>query len=244
MHFTVPADEGEPIQFECQDTFVSRWICQEILLGNTYRHLGFVDDVQVVFDVGANCGATTVHFARHYPDAQIHSFEPGSEPRAYMERNVAHLPNVHVHPIGLYDVDRRAELYGGDGDSILGSVIRREVNTDETELVELRAAGGWADEHGIERIDVMKVDVEGAEVEVLESLAHLLPTVKVLYLEYDSRQARQALADLIEATHELYVGVMFLDQGECIYLRQDLADHPGAGPQLLEILTASFGATP
>ena len=235
MQFTVPGD-GDPIEFECADTFVSRWVCQEILLGKTYPYLPFVDDVQVVFDVGANCGATTVHLARHYPQAQVHSFEPGAEPRAHLERNVATLPNVHVHPIGLFDVDQEVPLYHGDGDSITASVLRRDVNLDDSELVQLRAAGPWAASHGIDRIDVLKVDVEGAESEVITSLAGLLPTVKVLYLEYDSRRARRALATLIEPTHELYTGVLFLDQGECIYLRRDLADHPDASSTLLEIL--------
>ncbi|MET0902827.1 MAG: hypothetical protein ABWZ52_06285, partial [Acidimicrobiales bacterium] len=72
MRFTVDGDDGAPIDFECGDTLVSRWVCEEILAGKTYPYLPFVPDVRVVFDVGANCGAATVHFARHYPDAAIH----------------------------------------------------------------------------------------------------------------------------------------------------------------------------
>jgi FkbM family methyltransferase len=236
MRFTVPVDTGEPIDFECADTFVSRWICTEILTGNTYPRLAFVDDVRTILDVGANCGATTVYFAHKYPEARIHSFEPGSSPRAILERNVARLPNVDVHPIGLYSSDAEMPLYFGDGDSIVASVFRRDANLDASELVQVRDAGSWAAEHGIDRIDILKVDVEGAEVAVIQSLAHLLPTVKVLYLEYDSRRARIDLASLIEPTHELYVGVMYLDQGECIYLRRDYCDHPDAAPLLLEML--------
>jgi FkbM family methyltransferase len=236
MQITVPVDDGEPIEFECADTFVSRWINHEILVGKTYPYLPFVDDVQVVLDVGANCGATSVHLARHYPDAQVHSFEPATGPRAYLERNVARFPNVHVHPIGLYSSDAEMPLYVGKGDSIVGSVIKRKANLDESESVQMRAAGPWLAAAGIERIDILKVDVEGAEVEVVESLASLLPTVKVLYLEYDSRHARAVLSDLIERTHELYVGVMYLDQGECVYLRKDIADHPDAVPLLARLL--------
>jgi hypothetical protein len=97
------------------------------------------------------------------------------------------------------------------------------VNLDESEPVALRAGGAWAADHGIDRIDILKVDVEGAEIEVLSGLAPLLPTVKVLFVEYDSREARRELGRLLDATHELYTGMMFLDQGECIYLGADLA---------------------
>jgi FkbM family methyltransferase len=236
---TVEVAGEEPIRFECADTFVSRWISTDILVGKTYPYLPFVEDVRVVFDVGANCGATTVYLARHYPDAEIHSFEPASEPRSYLERNVAGLSRVHVHPIGLDAVDRRVPLYFGDGDSITGSVHRRAANVDASELVELRAGGPWARAHGVDRIDILKVDVEGSETEVVSSLHHLRPTVKVLYLEYDSRAARRALAALVEPTHELYLGMMYLDQGECIYLRRDVADDPRSTERPVEHLRAS-----
>jgi FkbM family methyltransferase len=239
MRFTVRSDDGEPIEFECPDTFASRWTCGPILEGRTYPLLPFVEDVRVVFDVGANCGAASVHFARHHPHAAVHAFEPGREARSYLERNIASLPNVHVHAIGLYSSDREARLYRGDGDLGQASVIRRHVNLDESEPVELRTGAGWAAEHGIERIDVLKVDVEGCEVEVLEGLAGLLPTVKVLFVEYDSRQARKALGRLLDPTHELYAGKMFLDQGECLYLRADFADLDAATEQLRESFKAA-----
>jgi FkbM family methyltransferase len=230
------------IRFECADTWVSRWVCTEILEGKTYPHLGFVDDVQVVWDVGANCGATTVFLAHHHPDAVVHAFEPAREPRAILERNVSALPNVHVHPIGLYSEDRSVPLYHGDGDSILGSVHRRAVNTDESEPVELRAAGRWASANGIDRIDVLKVDVEGCEAEVLSSLAGLLRTVKVLYVEYNSRAARRSIDGLLTDHEFWFSSQMALDQGECIYLRADLADAPGANHRLHELYHASRGA--
>jgi len=238
--FTIAGDDGESIEFECADTMVSRWVCQEILRGKTYPHLPFVGDVRMVFDVGANCGATTVHLARHYPDAEVHSFEPGAEARGYLERNAARFPNVRVHPIGLYSVDDEVPLFHGDGDLGMGSIHSRGVNLESSELVRLRAAGPWAAEHGIERIDVLKVDVEGAEVEVLTSLAPLLPSVKVLYLEYDSREARRTIDALLAATHELYIGLLFLDQGEAVYLRKDLADDPTATEHLRGMLSESM----
>jgi hypothetical protein len=124
-------------------------------------------------------------------------------------------------------------------------VIRREVNLDESEPVQLRAAGPWAAEHGIDRIDILKVDVELCEVPVLESLAPLLPTVKVLYVEYGSRQIRRDIARLVDPTHELYAGVMFLDQGECVYLGRDLVDLDAANDHLRQsFMSARIASQP
>ena len=236
MRLTVDGPDGAPIEFECADTLTSRWLCGEILAGKTYPVLPFVGDVRVVLDVGANCGAATVLFARHYPDAAIHAFEPGSEPRAILERNAAAYPNVHVHPFGLHSVDQVVPLYKGDVDTGLGSVFRRDNNLDESEPVQLRAGGVWAVEQGIERVDLLKVDVEGCEVDVLRSFADLLPGVKVVYAEYDSRAARREIERMLAGSHDLYTGVVFLDQGELMYLRSDLAALDAAREHLQELL--------
>jgi len=242
MKLNVLDENGDTIEFECADNWASRWTCEGILRGKTYPFLPFVGDVHIVLDVGANCGAATVHFARHYPDATIHSFEPGSEARSYLERNVAGLTGVVVHREGLHSVDQDARLYMGAGDLGMASVLRREVNLDDSEPIELRAAGGWATEHGIETIDILKLDVEGCEVEVLASLREWIPGMKVLYVEYDSRSARRTIESLMGATHELYTGMLFLDQGECIYLRKDFAELPAATDRLRELLMRALTA--
>lgn len=245
MELIVRGADGTDVHFECADTWVSKWVCEPILRGETYPVVGFVEDVQVVFDVGANCGAATVHLARAYPAATVHSFEPAEGPRSLLHRNVADLSGVRVHPIGLTDQDGQVPLYSGAEDSITGSVHQRTVNLEESETIEVRSAGRWAVEHGIDRIDVMKLDVEGCEVEVLQDLAPLLPTVKVLYVEYDSRQARRQIDDLLRDSHELYFAMLqSLDQGECVYLHQDLVDHPDAKHQLKRFLRPDPPAEP
>jgi FkbM family methyltransferase len=230
VRFSVACDDGASVEFECADTFVSRWVCGAILQGETYPSLPIVDDVEVVCDVGANCGAASVYFARHYPDAIIHAFEPASAPLAYLLRNAASYANIRVHAFGLHSRDHDAELFLGDGDSILGSIVRRDVNLDDHETVTLRHGGAWAVANNIDRIDLLKVDVELCEVDVLEGLADLLPTVKVLYIEYGTRVMRREIHARMIASHVLYAADLFLDQGECIYVRRDIANAAPPAP--------------
>ena len=237
-------DDGQSIEFHCEDTFVSAWVNRDILKGETYPYLPFVDDVGVVFDVGANCGAASVHFARHYPHAAVHAFEPARSPRLVLECNARAYANIHPHPIGLHAVDQVVPLYEGATWSGMASVLRRDVNSDKSELVELRSGGAWAAEHGIERLDVLKIDVEGCEVDVLESITALVPTVKICYIEYDSRGARRAIERLLADTHELYIGKVFLDQGECTYLRKDYAALDAANACLLAMWRGAKDSQP
>lgn len=236
MRISVRTDDGADLAFDCEDTWVSRWVCTDILRGRTYPWLPFVPDVQVIVDAGANCGAATVYFAHRCPGARVHAFEPGSRQRAILDRNAADHPNVSVHPFGLFSEDQWAILTPGPGDAGQSTVLPTDRSDRDGERVGLRSAGGWAAEEGIDRIDVLKVDVEGCEVDVLQSLASLLPTVKVLYVEYDTRAARRAIDELLRPTHELFSGKVLLDQGELIYLRTDLAATAAATEHIRELL--------
>ena len=111
-----------------------------------------------------------------------------------------------------------------------------------TERVPLRAAGAVAVELGDDPIDVLKVDVEGCEVQVLESLGpDRLASVKVLYVEYDHRDARRRIEELLAATHELcYSSMLLLDQGEVVYVHRTFADHPALHDDLSAILRRSW----
>jgi FkbM family methyltransferase len=187
-----------------------------------------------------------VHLARHHPDAVVHAFEPGREVRGHLERNAARYPNIVVHPFGLGDTDRDdVPLYHAEYDIESSVLLRPDTNRVEHELIQLRDGGAWASAAGIDRIDILKVDVEGFELEVLDSFASLLPTVKVLYLEYDSRLARRRIMSMLDETHELYFAMlMALDQGECIFVRNDYADVAGARPRLREIFAGASGVAP
>lgn len=219
-----PIEDGGSVSFACPDDMVSRWVHRDILSGQTYPHLPFIDDVRVVFDVGANCGSSSLLFARRHPGAVVHAFEPGSEQLSYLERNATDRPSIRVHPFGFHAVDQTVPLYLGDGHTGYASIAKREVNLDLSEVVELRAAGPWAVAQGIERIDVLKLDVEGCEPIVLSSLRRFIPTMQVVYVEYDSRRARREIEQLLTDTHELYRGRAFLDQGELVYIHRDRAD--------------------
>lgn len=239
MRFTVECDTGRAVEFECADTMISRWVCADILEGKTYPWLPFVGDVRLILDIGANCGAASAYFAMHAPNARIHAFEPGSVQRAILDRNAAGYPNVSVHPFGLFSSDERAVLYPGASDTGMSSVFPAEHRLDAGEAIALRAAGGWVAEEGIDAVDIVKLDVEGCEVDVLRSLVPVLPTVKVLYVEYDSRAARREIEDILRPTHELYTGKLLLDQGEITYLRRDLAELPEAGLHLARAFSAA-----
>ena len=213
MRFTVDLPTGDTLEFDGPEETSCRAAIVDTLVGRTYPLVPFVRDVEVIIDVGPGWGASAVHFARGYSTAQVHAFEPIRGTVDTLRTNVGALSNVVVHA-----VETGADPYGDrvpPVPGVLGSLVRSE---------------------GIERIDILKLGPGDARADVLAGFAAWLPSVQVLYVGYDARASRRSIAAAVELTHELYVGVLYLDSGDAIYLRRDLADHPDAAEHLRGLL--------
>jgi FkbM family methyltransferase len=147
----------------------------------------------VILDCGANIGLSVLYFKRLYPRARITAFEPDPNLFRVLEEN--------VHGNGFRDVELVNKAVwssetvlnfaaeGGDA----GYVGGNGGNTMQVPSVRLR------DHLARGPVDLLKVDIEGAEVEVLCDCPDVLHNVKAVCLEYHSYQGRrQGLGDLIK----------------------------------------------
>ena len=213
--------DGETMEFECFDNRLSRLACEAILSGRTYRPIPFVRDVGVVMDIGANVGAAAVVFSLSYPDARVFAFEPASSAYRLLEANTDARPNVHAHNFGMYSSNLQVPLYRGTYDSVMSSVARSESTREESELITLRSVREWLEGNSISQIDILKIDTEGCEVAILEALGDLLPSVKVVHLEYHSDDDRKEFDRILGDTHLLLHGQMLVHLGEVTYVAKD-----------------------
>lgn len=219
----------------CFATPLSRALFTATVRGQTYPRVAFVRDVATVVDVGANIGAAALHFALAYPAATVHALEPAGAPRALLQHNAAHFPRIRVYGVGLYRDDRFAALHQSATDSVTASVGRSVFNTGASETVELRRADAWLAEQGLARIDVLKLDTEGCEVAILESLRSSLAGVRIVYVEYHSEADRLRIDELLHPTHVLVAGhVIHAHRGEFCYVAR-AAFPPGQSPDERQI---------
>ena len=135
----------------------------------------------VVYDCGANVGVSVAYFKMLYPDARVTAFEPDESVFGYLHRNLSrnglvaevalHNAAVWVHSDGVaFDSD------GADGGRVAtGKAVRRVSSVDLAERL--------ADE---KRVDLLKMDIEGAESVVLPSLKRVIHRVRHLFCEYHS----------------------------------------------------------
>jgi FkbM family methyltransferase len=120
-----------------------------------------IADAQVVFDVGANVGQSAKTYRRLYPQAEIWSFEPFPVTYEQLRRSLAD-ERFHPKDLALSDRISKAELNIG-AVSITNSLLRRQTDTGKAIEIQTDTIDHFCSENGISNIDILKVDVEGAE---------------------------------------------------------------------------------
>ena len=151
--------------------------------------------VRTVFDVGANVGQTTVEALAAFPEAKILAFEPHPQTFGFLRARVSD-ERAALHNMALGDQagDVTMYEYGGSGDASLANSL--VPNARQTVLYNYKAIERvitcatldtfCADNH-IDRIDLLKIDVEGFEMSVLRGGEGLLRDGRVsfVYMEFN-----------------------------------------------------------
>lgn len=136
-----------------------------------------------IIDAGANVGYASLWFAARYPAARIISLEIDQANAAVLRRNVEPLSGrVTVRPQGLWG--RRTRLAIENPDAASWSFRAVESPTGAIEAVGVH---DLLDELGLERLGLLKLDIEGGELEVLEGAPQWIDRVDAVMVELHDR---------------------------------------------------------
>lgn len=145
------------------------YLFNEVFLTDEYRFPSAVKD-PVIVDCGANIGFSVLYFKRLFPAARIHAFEANPHVLRLLEHNIRtnKLDGVHVHAAALADKDGEIPFFfGDDPGTLLGSVRQDRGGMQEVRVPAVRLSTTLAE---LPRVDLVKMDVEGAEWGILDDL--------------------------------------------------------------------------
>jgi len=131
---------------------------------------------QVIIDAGANIGASAIHFATTYPDARIYALEPDEENFLLMQENTRAYPNITVIRAALWSSEGK-----GDPDWPWGYTVSPTAGTGAG--IQFFSLDSLMKTYGIDFIDILKVDIEGAENEVFEASDEWIGKVGIISVE-------------------------------------------------------------
>ena len=157
-------------------------VFEKIFLDLEYE-LPFPLSPQRIVDAGAHVGLASRFFAQRYPDSRIIALEPMESNLAVLRQNAAACPQIEVVPSALWG--RSATLSGSDAESwshAMSEALTEGHSIQGITVPEILRHTGWS------RIDLLKVDVEGAEREVFCDEAQAwLPRVGAIAIELHDR---------------------------------------------------------
>jgi FkbM family methyltransferase len=134
----------------------------------------FVTPGSTAIDVGANIGYNTLRAARRAgPQGRVVAVEPTPDNLVVLRRNIAAagLENVVVEAFAAGSVAGTRDFFVRGEKSAVNSLFRESCYAHVTEILRVRVVP--LDEL-VEAADVVKIDVEGAELDVLEGMPRIL----------------------------------------------------------------------
>jgi len=172
---------GFKIRYCSFDSMV--YLFRELFINQEYLFVTEIGNPFIV-DCGSNIGISVLYFKTIYPECAILAFEPDEDAFACLEENVNvnGLKSVEIAKKAVSKSDSRIDFWYSDikpgalGNTIRGTTPRQARPVDAVRL------SNYIDSE----VDFLKLDVEGAELEVIRELyeAGKLRRVKQMVIEY------------------------------------------------------------
>jgi FkbM family methyltransferase len=174
------------LRIPSSDTFTYK----QVFLDHEYD-FGVNDQPRVIVDAGANIGLASVLFANRYPSAKIIAIEPESSNFELLKMNVAPYDNVIPLQAALWN--RNEEINLVDPGRGKWGFMTAQKNLDSAaasavcHTVRAMTVDRLLAEQNIDSIDILKIDIEGAEKEVFNDTSAWIGRVGAIIIELHER---------------------------------------------------------
>lgn len=148
----------------------------------------------VIIDCGANIGLSCLFFKQYYPGCRLIAFEPDNTIYSYLIKNTDHLKGIEVHNKAVWTHSNGVNFESATSDT---GRINSKSGT-KVESVRLKEVI-----NSLESVDLLKLDIEGAEFEVLADCSKALGNVQNLFVEVHTfSTADQQISGLLKILEE------------------------------------------
>lgn len=161
------------------------WLQRQIFMYGVYRveekHRDFmlsrVREGGTILDVGAHIGYYTLLFAKRTGErGRVYAFEPSTKTRARLLENISlnDFANITTVEAAASDAAGTATINLAGGSNTGSTSLHFDSGAVGTEQVETIIIDDYLERHGIDEIDLIKIDVEGHELHVLQGMRRTL----------------------------------------------------------------------
>jgi len=173
---------------------------------DTYEHVFVLKEYDfpipfepnIIIDGGANIGMSALYFARRFPKSKIIAIEPDSKNCALLKHNTRDFTNVETMQAGLWSTSGHLRIRDISADANAFQVEWTEAATSDS--LKAISLGELLQKSESKTLDIVKLDIEGAEKEIFRSgYEAWLPQTKLLIVELHDRMTPGCSKALFEA---------------------------------------------
>jgi FkbM family methyltransferase len=154
---------------------------------------------RTIVDLGSNIGLSILYFRLRYPGARIVGVEPDPEAFRLLARNAGRLDDVAIRQAAVGDREGTVTLWSGPGAT--ASALEHSHELQRPVEVPVLALERVLADAAIDRVDILKLVVEGSEFRALRSLGDLSRldaiTGEVLFVDGDPDRSAEAFRALL-----------------------------------------------
>lgn len=175
-------------EFSFTNGFWFRHSLREIFIDQTYKFKTNKSS-PLILDCGANIGLSVLYFKKNYPNCKIIAFEPDKDISGVLLSNIANnsIKNVRVIQKAVWINEDNLHF---QSDGALGGKITSRPEGITVPAVRLK-------DFLNQEIALLKIDIEGAEYEVIKDCENELHNVKNIFIEYHSLPNEKQMLDEI-----------------------------------------------
>jgi FkbM family methyltransferase len=177
---------------------LDEYVMRQIYLFDIYEKpyvklLTHLTNIKTIFDIGANIGNYTLSFAKAYSNATIHAFEPNTINFNRLQENISlnNFKNIRLNKKGLSNEKGELKLFFDDKN--MGASTLANGSGNKTEIISLITLDEYCQSNNIQQIDLLKIDIEGGELNCLKGGKEILKQSKntTIQLEIDSGHCKR-----------------------------------------------------
>ena len=142
--------------------------------------------IRIFFDVGAHCGETSRAALSHFSDAIVFAFEPCSKTFAMLCNVIKGNERFSPHKIALSDRLEDAKFFEYEC-SLYNSLAPNPYakQSAKVEIVPCTTVDAFCEQHGIDAIDVLKIDAERCDLLVLKGAQNMLTLGRIRFVFFE-----------------------------------------------------------
>jgi FkbM family methyltransferase len=164
--------------------------------------IGHLKTSDTIIDIGANIGYTTLLFSKTVQQGKVLSIEPSKELYNTINDHLTlnKITNVTCLNIGLGETEKTAQLYKvSENNSGMNRVFENAETGFNSESISIKTLDDVVWEQRIEKVNAIKIDVEGYEYKILKGAYNTIKTHKpILLVEIDDLNLKEQQASPME----------------------------------------------